>query len=86
MSQLIQSNWNFITILYFVVYLTNKIWVNFQVGLLICYRIFYFFAAPQHESNVALYSPSSCKRALKAQWLQTVSNSKNRRKISCLSL
>ena len=40
MSQLIQSNWNFITLLYFVVYLTNKLWMNFQVGSPTCFGIF----------------------------------------------
>ena len=40
MPQLIQRNWNFIMLLYFVVYLTNKLWINFQVGSLMCFRIF----------------------------------------------
>ena len=40
MPQLIQSNWNFITLLYFVVYLTNKLWMNFQVGSPTCFGIF----------------------------------------------
>ena len=40
MSLLIESNWNFGTLLYSLVNLTNNHLMNFQVGLLTCFGIF----------------------------------------------